>query len=149
MVRTKHIILSTLILLCVLTFSGCGDPEKEITVYGRFQDAYTEDALDVNCEWDDIRVFLDNNDLTKYGLFQVDTSSAPDEYIEEFNRIRFTNYALGESDAKPADLGSCQASYGAIICNSVQSRHSIGEQFFTEPMVEIYLHNPDAFKGEA
>lgn len=67
-------------------------------MYGRFQGVYTEDALGVNCEWDDIRVFLDNNDPTKYGLFQVDTFSAPDEYIEEFNRIRFTNYPLGESE---------------------------------------------------
>ena len=148
MVRTKGVILLFLVVLAAFVLSGCDDPQKEIAVYGRFQNAYTEDRFEVDCNWECINPFLENGGYENNGLFRTSSDSTFLEFENKLNCIGLRNYSEDDKKVNKATRGSAQIVYGAVTCNSIQNQQGVGDRFFTEPMVEIYLYNPDADRGD-
>ena len=144
----KRIKLTAFLLavFLVFTFAGCIENEDFI-VYGRFQDNYTTDRFDVFCDWETINPLLDEYNFEEYGLYTnfIDNNSFRiDE--EKFNFIEVYNFPSIDGVLNYETPGSADISYGAIWCNSVESRIHEGERYFTEPMIEINLYNPKAKK---
>lgn len=138
-------------LLAVLlgfTFVGCVESE-DFVVYERFKDNYTTDRFDVFCDWETINPLLDNCDFEKYGLYTAffDNNDSFFDFEKRMNAIWLTNYSVTDkNNNNPSD--SVEITYGAIRCNTIENKNHAGEKCFTEPMIQIYLYNPNAKRRE-
>lgn len=138
-------------LLAVLlgfTFVGCVESE-DFVVYERFKDNYTTDRFDVFCDWETINPLLDNCDFEKYGLYTAffDNNDSFFDFEKRMNAIWLTNYSVTDkNNNNPSD--SVEITYGAIRCNTVENKNHAGEKCFTEPMIQVYLYNPNAKRRE-
>ena len=144
----KRIKLTAFLLAVFLafTFAGCIENE-DFVVYGRFQDNYTTDLFDVFCDWETINPLLDKCSFEEYG-FYAELGYTFDETEEYINAIGLVNYNSRSSNNDRTKLSSVEISYGARCCNSVESQHHTGEKYFTEPMIQIQLYNPNAKRRE-
>ncbi|MEE0409878.1 MAG: hypothetical protein UD759_03765 [Clostridia bacterium] len=138
-----------LAVFLVHTFSGCIENE-DFVVYGRFKDSYTTDRFEVFCDWEKINPVLDKCDFKEYGLYNAfyDNNDSFPDFEKRMNAIWLNNYPLNDENTNNATLGSAHVSYGARCCNSVESQHHTGEKYFTEPMIQIQLYNPNARQRE-
>jgi len=142
-IKKKSIVTIFLCTVLILP-GGCGDPQKEITVYGRFKDNYTTDKFDVSCDWESVNILLDAGSFKEYSLYPTPVYS-----FDETEKYRNAIGLIGDRGINEVAAESLEVSYGAQICSSVQSTHGVGERFFTEPMIQIYIYNAQADKEEA
>ena len=146
MIKVRKIAAILLALVLILSLAGCGNPQKKITVYGRFQDNYTTDRFEVFCDWETINPLLDECNFEEYGLytnFHDDNDSFRDDE-EIINAIWLDNFSSDDENTDIDTPGSADVTYGAVWCNSVESQNHSGERFFTEPMIQVQLYNPSA-----
>ena len=149
MIKVRKIAAILLALVLILSLAGCGNPQKRITVYGRFQDNYTTDGFDVFCDWETINPLLDKREFEKYGLYTNFVNNRTFRDVEKsINIIWLSNYSPNDKNTDNTTPGSAEISYGAQLCNSVESQHHAGEKYFTEPMIQIQLYNPNARQRE-
>ena len=151
MKKVKKLAAFFLVLILIFSLAGCGNPQKRIIVYGRFQDNYTTDRFDVFCDWETINPLLDKCNFKAYGLHTcfLDKNDSFNEFEKKFNVIWLGIDSLNDENTKNAIPGSyAQVSYGAQLCNSIESQNHVGDRFFTEPMIQIKLYNPKAKRRE-
>ena len=146
MKKRKKLAVLFLVVLLVFTFAGCAENEDFI-VYGRFKDSYTTDKFEVFCNWTTINPLLDNKNFEKYGLSPLPVYSFV-EAEESINAIALIDNNSKKSSNDNTMFNSAEISYGAQKCNSIESQHHLGERYFTEPMIQIYLYNPNAKRRE-
>ena len=146
MIKIKKLAAFILAVLLGFTFVGCVENEDFI-VYGRFKDNYTTNEFEVFCNWTTINPLLDNKNFEKYGLSPLPVYSFV-EAEESINAIALIDNNSKKSSNDNTMFNSAEISYGAQKCNSIESQHHLGERYFTEPMIQIYLYNPNAKRRE-
>ncbi|MEE0963343.1 MAG: hypothetical protein U0L73_03870 [Ruminococcus bromii] len=149
MKKWKKLVAFLLAVFLVFILVGCGENE-DFVVYGRFKDNYTTNGFDVFCDWDTINPLLDKCNFEEYGLYtdfiDEDDSFRDDEKI--INEIIMYNFSPNDEGTNYTIPGSAELSYGATKCNSIESQHHLGERYFTEPMIQVQLYNPNAKRRE-
>ena len=148
MMKVKKITAFILAVILIISLAGCVESE-DFVVYERFKDNYTTDRFDVFCDWETINPLLDNCDFEKYGLYTAffDNNDSFLDFEKRMNAIWLTNYSVTDkNNNKPSD--SVEITYGAIRCNTIENKNHAGEKCFTEPMIQIYLYNPNVKRRE-
>ncbi len=115
---------------------------KNVRVYERFADNYTDDKFAVSCDWDKIDPLLSEQEFEKYGLY-TDFPYVYDSFRDcekELNAIEVYNTPRNNRLPNVNVLGVAKISYGAINCGSIKD--SKNTQYFTEPMIEIHHYGP-------
>lgn len=148
MKKRKKLAVFLLAAFLVYTFARCGENEDFI-VYGRFKDNFTTDRFEVSCNWETINPLLDNCDFEKYGLYTAffDNNDSFLNFEKRMNAIWLTNYSTTDKNNNNTS-DSVEIAYGAVICNTVENKNHVGEKCFTEPMIQVYLYNPNAKRRE-
>ena len=147
--KVRKITAFLLALVLILSLAGCGNPQKRFIVYGRFQDNYTTDMFDVFCDWETINPLLEKCNFEEYGLYKNFLTKYYSSFYdceEELNSIWLRNYSPNDKNINNSTPGSATISYGAQLCNSVESQNHVGDSYFKEPMIQIDLYNPKAKK---
>lgn len=149
MKKAKKLAAFLLAAFLVFTFFGCAENE-DFVVYERFKDNYTTDRFEVYCDWKTINPLLDNCNFEEYGLYTAfyDNNDSFPNFEKRMNAIWLNNYSLNDKNTNNTTPGSAHVSYGARCCNSVESQHHLGERYFTEPMIQVQLYNPNAKRRE-
>ena len=149
MMKVKKITAFILAVILIISLAGCVESE-DFVVYGRFKDSYTTDRFEVSCNWDKINPLLDKCDFEQYGLYTAfyDNNDSFPNFEKRMNAIWLNNYSLNDKNTNNTTPGSAHVSYGARCCNSVESQHHLGERYFTEPMIQVQLYNPNAKRRE-
>ena len=149
MMKVKKITAFILAVILIISLAGCVESE-DFVVYGRFKDSYTTDRYEVSCDWETINSLLDKCDFEQYGLYTAfyDNNDSFPNFEKRMNAIWLNNYSLNDKNTNNTTPGSAHVSYGARCCNSVESQHHLGERYFTEPMIQIQLYNPNAKRRE-
>ena len=145
MIKVKRLVACLLAVILIISLAGCENPQKRITVYGRFKDSYTADKFDVFCDWETVNPLLDKCNFEGYGLNTcfLDEDDSFYKFEKKCNDIWLNVNSLNDENTNNSISGSyAQVSYGATECNSVESQHHLGERYFTEPMIQIELYNP-------
>lgn len=145
MIKVKKLTVFFLTVILILSLAGCGNPQKRFIVYGRFQDNYTTDKFDVFCDWETINPYLDAREYKKYGLRTNTAFDNDDEafrfYKEEINDIWLYDDLPNVVNIEKDKTGYVNMKYGAIN----RSSHKYAtESYFIEPMIEVYIYNPNA-----
>ena len=148
MKKGKKLSTFLLTILFILAFVGCAESEDFI-VYGRFKDNFTTDRFEVSCNWETINPLLDNCDFEKYGLYTAffDNNDSFLNFEKRMNAIWLTNYSTTDKNNNNTS-DSVEIAYGAVRCNTVENKNHAGEKCFTEPMIQVYLYNPNAKRRE-
>lgn len=152
----KLIILENLIAIIIIFFLfSIIQPIDEgdtwgVKIYGEFKNKCTAvDRFEVPCNWDKINPKIEKFDFEKYGLYTAffDNNDSFLDFEKRMNAIWLTNYSTTDKNNNNTS-DSVEITYGAIRCNTVENKNHAGEKCFTEPMIQIYLYNPNAKRRE-
>ena len=133
-----------LLAFLLSTFSWFGDPRHDFIVYKPVDERGTTDEFQVDCDWESVNPFLESGKYEEYGLFCVHPDASFEEAFLEseqlLNCVYLLNYSGAEGPGR-SEPGNARIAYGAIECSGVAYGYYV--RHFTEPMIEIYLYNPE------